>query len=99
MGNEITRHKLNSHLASCLDMVCALEKTNGNLEVKIHHWYQKQVLRPPATAATTSRPSRTCGIRFLVLPLRTLKIVVQTDSAFLAVDDFPTNLETEQTSP
>lgn len=100
VGNgKLARHKLNNHLASCLDKVRALEKANGNLDVKIRHWYQKQVPRLPTTTATTSRPSRTSGKGFLVPPSRTLKIVLQSDSAFLAVDNFQTKLETEQNSP
>lgn len=71
VGSEkVARQNLNHCLASYLEKVRALEAATRDLEMKIRNWYQKQEPRP----ATTTRPWRCHGTRFLVPPLRTPRL-------------------------
>ncbi|KAF6094541.1 keratin 19 [Phyllostomus discolor] len=97
VGNEkLTMQNLNDRLASYLEKVRALEAANGDLEVKIRDWYQKQGLGP---ARDYSHYYQTIGElrdKILGATIENSKIVLQIDNARLAVDDFRTKFETEQ---
>ena len=73
-NEKLSMQNLDDRLASYLEKVHALEVAKGDMKVKIHDWYQKQRPSPPATTATTTRPSGSCGTRFLVPPLRTPRL-------------------------
>ncbi|KAI5928820.1 Keratin, type I cytoskeletal 19 [Manis javanica] len=105
-GNEkLTMQNLNDRLASYLDKVRALEEANGDLEVKIRDWYQKQ---GPGPARDYSHYFKTIedlrdkwwvGSTYaepiLGATVENSKIVLQIDNARLAADDFRTKFETE----
>ncbi|XP_045693241.1 keratin, type I cytoskeletal 19 [Phyllostomus hastatus] len=97
VGNEkLTMQNLNDRLASYLEKVRALEAANGDLEVKIRDWYQKQGLGP---ARDYSHYYQTIGElrdKILGATIENSKIVLQIDNARLAADDFRTKFETEQ---
>uniref|UniRef100_K9IJM6 Keratin, type I cytoskeletal 19 n=1 Tax=Desmodus rotundus TaxID=9430 RepID=K9IJM6_DESRO len=97
VGNEkLTMQNLNDRLASYLDKVRALEAANGDLEVKIRDWYQKQ---GPGPARDYSHYYETIGElrdKILGATIENSKIVLQIDNARLAADDFRTKFETEQ---
>ncbi|XP_023985840.1 keratin, type I cytoskeletal 19 [Physeter macrocephalus] len=96
-GNEkVTMQNLNDRLASYLEKVRALEEANGDLEVKIRDWYQRQ---GPGPARDYSHYFKTIGdLRDQILgaTIENSKIVLQIDNARLAADDFRTKFETEQ---
>ncbi|XP_004684250.1 PREDICTED: keratin, type I cytoskeletal 19 [Condylura cristata] len=95
-GNEkITMQNLNDRLASYLDKVRALEEANGDLEVKIHEWYQKQ---GPGQARDYSHYLETIqDLRSQILDatIKKSRIVLQIDNARLAAEDFRTKFEME----
>ncbi|XP_036985598.2 keratin, type I cytoskeletal 19 [Artibeus jamaicensis] len=97
VGNEkLTMQNLNDRLASYLEKVRSLEAANGDLEVKIRDWYQKQGLGP---ARDYSHYYQTIGElrdKILGATIENSKIVLQIDNARLAADDFRTKFETEQ---
>ncbi|XP_036889100.1 keratin, type I cytoskeletal 19 [Sturnira hondurensis] len=97
VGNEkLTMQNLNDRLASYLEKVRALEAANGDLEVKIRDWYQKQ---GPGPARDYSHYYQTIGElrdKILGATIENSKIVLQIDNARLAADDFRTKFETEQ---
>ncbi|XP_010841416.1 PREDICTED: keratin, type I cytoskeletal 19 [Bison bison bison] len=91
-GNEkLTMQNLNDRLASYLEKVRALEEANGDLEVKIRDWYQKQGPGPAPGANLLHSTSQILGAT-----IENSKIVLQIDNARLAADDFRTKFETEQ---
>ncbi|KAM5332423.1 LOW QUALITY PROTEIN: keratin, type I cytoskeletal 19-like [Glossophaga mutica] len=96
VGKEkLTMQNLNNSLASYLEKVRTLEVANGDLEVKIRDWYQKQGPRP---ARDYSHYYQTIGElrdKILGATIENSMIVLQNDNACLAADDFRTT-ETEQ---
>ncbi|XP_006833756.1 PREDICTED: keratin, type I cytoskeletal 19 [Chrysochloris asiatica] len=96
-GNEkITMQNLNDRLASYLDKVSALEKANGELEVKIRDWYQKQGPGPSRDYNHYFKTIEDLRDKILGATIENSKIVLQIDNARLAADDFRTKFETEQ---
>ncbi|XP_055476201.1 keratin, type I cytoskeletal 19 [Psammomys obesus] len=96
-GNEkITMQNLNDRLASYLDKVRALEQANGELEVKIRDWYQKQGPGPSRDYSHYFKTIEDLRDKILGATIENSKIVLQIDNARLAADDFRTKFETEQ---
>ncbi|EDL02575.1 keratin, type I cytoskeletal 19 isoform 1 [Mus musculus] len=95
-GNEkITMQNLNDRLASYLDKVRALEQANGELEVKIRDWYQKQGPGPSRDYNHYFKTIEDLRDKILGATIDNSKIVLQIDNARLAADDFRTKFETE----
>uniref|UniRef100_A0A8C5YZA4 Keratin, type I cytoskeletal 19 n=1 Tax=Marmota marmota marmota TaxID=9994 RepID=A0A8C5YZA4_MARMA len=96
-GNEkVTMQNLNDRLASYLDKVRALEQANGELEVKIRDWYQKQGPGPSRDYSHYFKTIDDLRDKILGATIENSKIVLQIDNARLAADDFRTKFETEQ---
>ncbi|XP_052612635.1 keratin, type I cytoskeletal 19 [Peromyscus eremicus] len=96
-GNEkITMQNLNDRLASYLDKVRALEQANGELEVKIRDWYQKQGPGPSRDYSHYYKTIEDLRDKILGATIENARIVLQIDNARLAADDFRTKFETEQ---
>lgn len=96
-GNEkLTMQNLNDRLASYLDKVRALEQANGELEVKIRDWYQKQGPGPSRDYSHYYKTIEDLRDKILGATIENSKIVLQIDNARLAADDFRTKFETEQ---
>ncbi|XP_012515751.1 PREDICTED: keratin, type I cytoskeletal 19 [Propithecus coquereli] len=96
-GNEkATMQNLNDRLASYLDKVRSLEKANGELEVKIRDWYQKQGPGPSRDYSHYFKTIEDLREKILGATIENSRIVLQIDNARLAADDFRTKFETEQ---
>uniref|UniRef100_A0A8C7AVN1 Keratin, type I cytoskeletal 19 n=1 Tax=Neovison vison TaxID=452646 RepID=A0A8C7AVN1_NEOVI len=96
-GNEkLTMQNLNDRLASYLDKVRALEEANGDLEVKIRDWYQKQGPGPAHDYSHYLKTIEELREKIHGATIENSKIVLQIDNARLAADDFRTKFETEQ---
>uniref|UniRef100_A0A096MZA4 Keratin, type I cytoskeletal 19 n=1 Tax=Papio anubis TaxID=9555 RepID=A0A096MZA4_PAPAN len=96
-GNEkLTMQNLNDRLASYLDKVRALEAANGELEVKIRDWYQKQGPGPSRDYSHYYTTIQDLRDNILGATIENSRIVLQIDNARLAADDFRTKFETEQ---
>ncbi|XP_021529319.2 keratin, type I cytoskeletal 19 [Aotus nancymaae] len=96
-GNEkLTMQNLNDRLASYLDKVRALEAANGELEVKIRDWYQKQGPGPSRDYSHYYKTIQDLRDKILGATIENSRIVLQIDNARLAADDFRTKFETEQ---
>ncbi|XP_016070592.1 PREDICTED: keratin, type I cytoskeletal 19 [Miniopterus natalensis] len=96
MGNEkVTMQNLNDRLASYLEKVRALEAANGDLEVKIRDWYQKQGPGPAREYSHYYKTIEELRDKILGATIENSKVVLQIDNARLAADDFRTKYETE----
>ncbi|XP_007535555.1 keratin, type I cytoskeletal 19 [Erinaceus europaeus] len=96
-GNEkMTMQNLNDRLASYLDKVRDLETANGDLEVKIRDWYQKQGPGPARDYDHYLKTIEDLRGQILDATIENSKVVLQIDNARLAADDFRTKFETEQ---
>ncbi|XP_053308849.1 keratin, type I cytoskeletal 47 kDa-like isoform X2 [Spea bombifrons] len=99
-GNDKqTMQNLNDRLASYLDKVRALEAANGDLELKIREWYEKQL------AAGASGSGKDYSKYFQIIQdlrnkifaatVDNTQVVLQIDNAKLAADDFRLKYENE----
>lgn len=76
--------------------VRALEAANGDLEVKIRDWYQKQGPGPARDYSHYYKTIEELRDKILGATIENSRIVLQIDNARLAADDFRTKFETEQ---
>lgn len=74
----------------------ALEAANGDLEVKIRDWYQKQGPGPARDYSHYYKTIEELRDKILGATIENSRIVLQIDNARLAADDFRTKFETEQ---
>ncbi|XP_073901808.1 keratin, type I cytoskeletal 19 [Castor canadensis] len=96
VNEKLTMQNLNDRLASYLDKVRALEQANGELEVKIRDWYQKQGPGPSRDYSHYFKTIEDLREKILGATIENSRIVLQIDNARLAADDFRTKFETEQ---
>lgn len=94
-GNEkVTMQNLNNHVASHLDKVA-----NGDPEVKIHDWYQKQGPGPSGDYNHYYQTIKEVWDKFLRATIENPRTALQIDNAHLAADDFRTKNEREPALP
>ncbi|KAM9296739.1 keratin, type I cytoskeletal 47 kDa-like [Gastrophryne carolinensis] len=98
-GEKQAMQNLNDRLASYLDKVRALEAANGELEIKIREWYEKQVGAGAGAAVKDySKYYDTINdlrSKILSATIDNSRIVLQIDNARLAADDFRLKFENE----
>uniref|UniRef100_A0A7M4E5D2 Keratin, type I cytoskeletal 20 n=1 Tax=Crocodylus porosus TaxID=8502 RepID=A0A7M4E5D2_CROPO len=88
-GNEkLTMQNLNDRLASYLEKVHSLEKTNSQLEKQIREWYANS---SSSTRQDYSPYYNTIG----AVQLENARLILQIDNAKLAADDFRMKYESE----
>ncbi|XP_040185749.1 keratin, type I cytoskeletal 47 kDa-like [Rana temporaria] len=94
-----TMQNLNDRLAAYLEKVRALEAANTELEIKIRGWYDKQVSIGAGSAAKDYRKYydtiNDLRSKLLAARIKNSKIVLESDNARLAADDFRVKYETE----
>ncbi|KAF3816918.1 hypothetical protein GH733_014266 [Mirounga leonina] len=81
---------LSDRLASYLDKVRALEEANGDLEVKIRDWYQKQGPGPARNYSHFFKTMEELWDKILAATIDNASLVLQIDNARLAAYDFRT---------
>ncbi|XP_075436344.1 keratin, type I cytoskeletal 19-like isoform X2 [Ascaphus truei] len=94
-GEKETMQNLNDRLASYLDKVRSLEKSNAQLENQIREWYQKHGPTPASDYSHYYKVIEELRNKILVSSMDNASIVLQIDNAKLAADDFRTKYETE----
>ncbi|KAM4622275.1 uncharacterized protein O3C94_020094 [Discoglossus pictus] len=98
-SDKQTMQNLNDRLASYLDKVRALEAANGELELKIKAWYEKQL--SAGVGASGKDYSKYYEIiadlrnKILASTIDNSRLVLQIDNARLAADDFRLKYENE----
>ncbi|KAM8819019.1 keratin, type I cytoskeletal 19 isoform 5-T5 [Rhynchonycteris naso] len=96
VGNEkVTMQNLNDRLASYLDKVRALEAANGDLEVKIRDWYQKQGPGPARDYSHYYQTIEELRDKILAATIDNSRVILEIDNARLAADDFRLKYENE----
>ncbi|CAH2302530.1 keratin, type I cytoskeletal 19 [Pelobates cultripes] len=94
-----TMQNLNDRLANYLNKVRELEAANGELEIKIREWYEKQLA--VGASATGKDYSKYFEIindlrnKILSSTIDNSRVVLQIDNARLAADDFRLKFENE----
>ncbi|XP_013374639.1 PREDICTED: keratin, type I cytoskeletal 15 isoform X4 [Chinchilla lanigera] len=96
-GDEkVTMQNLNDRLASYLDKVRALEAANGELEVKIRDWYQKQSpASPERDYSRYFKEIEELRDKILAGAIDNSRVILEIDNARLAADDFRLKYEHE----
>ncbi|KAM6175642.1 keratin, type I cytoskeletal 19 isoform 3-T3 [Erethizon dorsatum] len=97
-GDEkVTMQNLNDRLASYLDKVRALEAANGDLELKIRDWYQKQGPGPARDLSHYYKTIQDLRDKILAGTIDNSRVILEIDNARLAADDFRLKYEHELT--
>lgn len=95
INEKQTMQNLNDRLASYLNKVHSLEKSNNQLELQIREFYDK---RSPTTVRETGDYWKTINnlrAQINAASLANAKVLLQIDNAKLAADDFKTKYESE----
>ncbi|OCT62024.1 hypothetical protein XELAEV_18043108mg [Xenopus laevis] len=94
-SEKYTMQNLNDRLAAYLEKVRSLEKANGELEIKIRDWYQKQAPGPATDYSHYYKMIEDLRNKILGATMDNASLLLQIDNAKLAADDFRTKYETE----
>ncbi|OCT59861.1 hypothetical protein XELAEV_18045879mg [Xenopus laevis] len=94
-SEKYTMQNLNDRLAAYLEKVRTLESANGELEIKIRDWYQKQAPSPATDYSHYYKIIEDLRRKILAGTMDNAGILLQIDNAKLAADDFRTKYETE----
>ncbi|XP_009992461.1 PREDICTED: keratin, type I cytoskeletal 20 [Chaetura pelagica] len=95
-GNEkSTMQNLNDRLASYLERVRSLEKSNSLLEMQIKEWYEKNTTHVRHDYSSHFKTIEELQIKISAAQLENARLVLQIDNAKLAADDFRLKYENE----
>ncbi|XP_064329060.1 keratin, type I cytoskeletal 20 [Phalacrocorax carbo] len=96
-GNEkSTMQNLNDRLASYLEKVRSLEKANSVIEKQIKEWYEQNAPVVRRDYSSYFKTIEDLQNKIAAAQLENAKLVLQTDNAKLAADDFRLKYENEQ---
>ncbi|NXI50669.1 K1C42 protein, partial [Chloroceryle aenea] len=95
-GNEkLTMQNLNDRLASYLERVRSLEKANSLIEKQITEWYEKNTAGVRHDYSSYFKTIEDLQNKISAAQLENARLVLQTDNAKLAADDFRMKYENE----
>ncbi|XP_009868071.1 PREDICTED: keratin, type I cytoskeletal 20 isoform X1 [Apaloderma vittatum] len=95
-GNEkSTMQNLNDRLASYLERVRALEKSNSLIEKQIKEWYEKNTVDIRHDYSSYFKTIEDLQNKISAAQLENARLVLQIDNAKLAADDFRLKYENE----
>ncbi|KAM4691888.1 uncharacterized protein WCC33_016695 [Rhinophrynus dorsalis] len=95
-GNEkLTMQNLNDRLATYMEKVRSLEEANTDLEKKIRHWYETHGPRPAEDYSQFYKIIDDLQNKIVAQNVDNGRLVLQTDNAQLAADDFRLKYENE----
>uniref|UniRef100_A0A8C5X8I7 Keratin, type I cytoskeletal 20 n=1 Tax=Malurus cyaneus samueli TaxID=2593467 RepID=A0A8C5X8I7_9PASS len=95
-GNEkSTMQNLNDRLASYLERVRSLEKSNSHIEMQIKEWYEKNTRSVGQDYSSYFKTIEELRSKIAAAQMDNARLVLQIDNAKLASDDFRLKFENE----
>ncbi|NWV58922.1 K1C20 protein, partial [Malurus elegans] len=95
-GNEkSTMQNLNDRLASYLERVRSLEKSNSHIEMQIKEWYEKNTISVGQDYSSYFKTIEELRSKIAAAQMDNARLVLQIDNAKLASDDFRLKFENE----
>ncbi|NWV31835.1 K1C20 protein, partial [Grantiella picta] len=95
-GNEkSTMQNLNDRLASYLERVRSLEKSNSMIEMQIKEWYEKNTVRVGQDYSSYFKTIEELRNKVAAAQMENARLILQIDNAKLAADDFRLKFENE----
>ncbi|NXU17699.1 K1C20 protein, partial [Pardalotus punctatus] len=95
-GNEkSTMQNLNDRLASYLERVRSLEKSNSMIEMRIKEWYEKNTVSVGQDYSSYFKTIEELRSKISAAQMENARLVLQIDNAKLAADDFRLKFENE----
>ncbi|NWV19651.1 K1C20 protein, partial [Origma solitaria] len=95
-GNEkSTMQNLNDRLASYLERVRSLEKSNSMIEMQIKEWYEKNTVSVGQDYSSYFKTIEELRSKISAAQMENARLVLQIDNAKLAADDFRLKYENE----